>query len=225
MSRQNFLFTNVPTPAKMLLLAVLWISPNSWVENWVARIISWLPKWFWLIYFNGFPLRSLQIASSLVLRLLEQLWAIGPGAAFGGILCGCQSFTRRSSAWNGRPWPGRSQNWMLMYFIINLSGSQQFSGSSIQNQIELSEWATGRFMHWRSLWTIRKCAPSKAFSVAYEGDRPLECYLAVAVVDTAWLPLRAYGFIDHGHRTDTDWRTFIYSLKLMPCLSSSFVSL
>ena len=52
-----------------------------------------------------------------------------------------------SSAWNGRPWPGRSQNWMLMYFIINLSGSQQFSGSSIQNQVELSEWATGRFMH------------------------------------------------------------------------------
>ena len=51
------------------------------------------------------------------------------------------------SAWNGRPWPGRSQNWMLMYFIINLSGSQQFSGSSIQNQVELSEWATGRFMH------------------------------------------------------------------------------
>ena len=34
-----------------------------------------------------------------------------------------------------------------MYFIINLSGSQQFSGSSIQNQVELSEWATGRFMH------------------------------------------------------------------------------
>ena len=52
------------------------------------------------------------------------------------------------SAWNGRPWPGRSQNWMLMYFIINLSGSQQFSGSSIRNQVELSEWATGRFMHW-----------------------------------------------------------------------------
>ena len=52
-----------------------------------------------------------------------------------------------TSAWNGRPWPGRSQNWMLMYFIINLSGSQQFSGSSIQNQVELSEWATGRFMH------------------------------------------------------------------------------
>ena len=51
------------------------------------------------------------------------------------------------SAWNGWPWPGRSQNWMLMYFIINLSGSQQFSGSSIQNQVELSEWATGRFMH------------------------------------------------------------------------------
>ena len=51
------------------------------------------------------------------------------------------------SAWNGRPWPGRSQNWMLMYFITNLSGSQQFSGSSIQNQVELSEWATGRFMH------------------------------------------------------------------------------
>ena len=55
------------------------------------------------------------------------------------------------SAWNGRPWPGRSQNWMLMYFIINLSGSQQFSGSSIQNQVELSKWATGRFMH---------CAPT-----------------------------------------------------------------
>ena len=36
---------------------------------------------------------------------------------------------------------------MLMYFIINLSGSQQFSGSSIQNQVELSEWVTGRFMH------------------------------------------------------------------------------
>ena len=52
------------------------------------------------------------------------------------------------SAWNGRPWPGRSQNWMLIYCIINLSGSQQFSGSSIQNQVELSEWATGRFMHW-----------------------------------------------------------------------------
>ena len=34
-----------------------------------------------------------------------------------------------------------------MYFIINLSGSQQFSGSSIQNEVELSEWATGRFMH------------------------------------------------------------------------------
>ena len=33
------------------------------------------------------------------------------------------------SEWNGRPWPGRSQNWMLMYFIINLSGSQQFPGS------------------------------------------------------------------------------------------------
>ena len=55
-----------------------------------------------------------------------------------------------SRAWNGRPWPGRSQNWMLMYFIINLSGSQQFSGSSIKNQVELSEWATGRFMHWWS---------------------------------------------------------------------------
>ena len=38
-----------------------------------------------------------------------------------------------------------------MYFIINLSGSQQFSGSSIQNQVELSEWATGRFMHWPPL--------------------------------------------------------------------------
>ena len=36
----------------------------------------------------------------------------------------------------------------LCIFIINLSGSQQFSGSSIQNQVELSEWATGRFMHW-----------------------------------------------------------------------------
>ena len=64
-----------------------------------------------------------------------------------------------SSAWNGRPWPGRSQNWMLMYFIINLSGSQQFSGSSIQNQVELSEWATGRLMHWPSLQRERslKC--------------------------------------------------------------------
>ena len=59
-----------------------------------------------------------------------------------------------SSAWNGRPWPDRSQNWMLMYFIINLSGSQQFSGSSIQNQVELSEWATGRFMHCISLRPI-----------------------------------------------------------------------
>ena len=56
-----------------------------------------------------------------------------------------------TSAWNGRPWPGRSPNWMLMYFIINLSGSQQFSGSSIQNQVELSEWATGRFMHWDTM--------------------------------------------------------------------------
>ena len=35
----------------------------------------------------------------------------------------------------------------IMYFIINLSGSQQFSGSAIQNQVELSEWATGCFMH------------------------------------------------------------------------------
>ena len=55
-----------------------------------------------------------------------------------------------SSAWNGWPRPARSQNWMLMYFIINFSGSQQFSGCSIQNQVELSEWATGRFMHWPS---------------------------------------------------------------------------
>ena len=61
------------------------------------------------------------------------------------------------SAWNGRPWPGRSQNWMLMYFIINLSGSQQFSGSSIQNQVELSEWATGRFMHWGCIYSIQIC--------------------------------------------------------------------
>ena len=61
------------------------------------------------------------------------------------------------SAWNGRPWPGRSQNWMLMYFIINLSGSQQFSGSSIQNQVELSKWATGRFMHCYYIW---HCVPN-----------------------------------------------------------------
>ena len=65
------------------------------------------------------------------------------GVGGGGVDCHISS----NSAWNGRPWPGRSQNWMLMYFIINLSGSQQFSGSSIQNQVELSEWATGRFMH------------------------------------------------------------------------------
>ena len=59
-----------------------------------------------------------------------------------------------NSAWNGRPWPGRSQNWILMYFIINLSGSQQFSGSSIQNQVKLSEWATGRFMHCYNIKTV-----------------------------------------------------------------------
>ena len=70
-----------------------------------------------------------------VAHKLRNLWPI---------MCTWEYF----SAWNGRPWPGRSQNWMLMYFIINLSGSQQFSGSSIQNQVELSEWATGRFMHW-----------------------------------------------------------------------------
>ena len=70
----------------------------------------------------------------------DAIWRQRSGSPLAQVMALC-------SAWNGRPWPGRSQNWMLMYFIINLSGSQQFSGSSIQNQVELSEWATGRFMH------------------------------------------------------------------------------
>ena len=76
-------------------------------------------------------------------------------------------YTLEASAWNGRPWPGRSQNWMLMYFIINLSGSQQFSGSSIQNQVELSEWATGRFMHWEAVGNFMRSIENWQIPIDY----------------------------------------------------------
>ena len=91
-----------------------------------------------------------------------------------------------ASAWNGRPWPGRSQNWMLMYFIINLSGSQQFSGRSIQNQVELSEWATGRFMHclcmlWYHLNTLNSTGKYLAECWEYI-DSKFDCSAAALLI-------------------------------------------
>ena len=53
-----------------------------------------------------------------------------------------------------------------MYFIINLSGSQQFSGSSIQNQVELSEWATGRFMHCNNQLHLQKAPSDRPMSMS-----------------------------------------------------------
>ena len=38
-------------------------------------------------------------------------------------------------------------NWLLWHFIVISSSSQPFPSSSTQNQVELSEWATGCFMH------------------------------------------------------------------------------
>ena len=51
------------------------------------------------------------------------------------------------SVWNCQPWPSRSQNWMFVHSIVILSRSRQFPTSSSQNQVELSEWATGHFIH------------------------------------------------------------------------------
>ena len=38
-------------------------------------------------------------------------------------------------------------NWLLWHFFVISSSSQPFPSSSTQNQVELSEWATGCFMH------------------------------------------------------------------------------
>ena len=76
--------------------------------------------------------------------------------------CGLQM--TYGSGWNCQPWPSRSQNWMLVYFISILSRSQQFPTSSSQNQVELGEWVTGHFMHciwhhriWSALNQIMVC--------------------------------------------------------------------
>ena len=46
----------------------------------------------------------------------------------------------------------------FVHSIIILSRSQQFPTSSSQNQVELVEWATGHFMHWKSFvkWEMQK---------------------------------------------------------------------
>ena len=97
------------------------------------------------------------------------------------------------SAWNGRPWPGRSQNWMLMYFIINLSGSQQFSGSSIQNQVELSEWATSRFMHCNNQLHLQKAPSDRPMSMSLRCFvRAIRCVASLVISTEVCL---------HGHAT------------------------
>ena len=84
-----------------------------------------------------------------------------------------------------------------MYFIINLSGSQQFSGSSIQNQVELSEWATGRFMRcWYSSIACPKCARKLCGCLQTQGKQSRK--IGTCGRDIQISTQRGYGTITQG---------------------------